>query len=249
VSKREEGMKVNQEFLTLVLLGQGTTHSHTPGAPAPATLPHNKSPFEYLHTEEGFLHAKTYFSFIANNNDETDEYFNENQFINFLRKLTDFNDHEILEIYDTFGNPPPHNFNNLAHRPVSPPRSTTDVRLGEASGIRFEEYFCILSLLGSRDHGQLTKSLYVRTLPYVAAAEHHCSASCTLTPGSAVVRFLHGESMFNILVNKLTGEVIYDKFRRLGFLLGIPETYILGNDRQCWCGGHSPVTILMHSSL
>jgi hypothetical protein len=64
-----------------------------------------------------------------------------------------------------------------------------------------------------------------------------------------VVRFLHGESMFNILVNKLTGEVIYDKFRRLGFLLGIPETYILGNDRQCWRGGHSPVTILMHSSL
>lgn len=105
-------MKVSQEFLTLVLLGHGTTHSHTPGAPAPATLPHNKSPFEYLHTEEGFLHAKAYFSFIANNNnndddDETDEYFNENQFINFLRKLTDFTDQEILEIYDTFGEPPP----------------------------------------------------------------------------------------------------------------------------------------------
>lgn len=119
---------MNQEFLTLVLLGQGTTHSHTPGAPAPATLPHNKSPFEYLHTEEGFLHAKTYFSFIANNNDETDEYFNENQFINFLRKLTDFNDHEILEIYDTFGNPPPHTSTTwptaLSHCPA--PRQMCD---------------------------------------------------------------------------------------------------------------------------
>ncbi len=159
---------MSQDFLTLVLLGHGTTHSHTPGAPAPAPLPHNKTPFDYLHTEEGFLHAKAYFSFIANNNnndddDETDEYFNENQFINFLRKLTDFTDQEILEIYDTFGEPPP-NFNIVANRPVSLPCSTTDVRLGEASGIRFEEYFCILSLLGSRDHCQMTKSLYVHTL-------------------------------------------------------------------------------------
>jgi hypothetical protein len=39
--------------------------------------------------------------------------------------------------------------------------------------------------------------------------------------------------MFNILVNKLTGEVIYDKFRRLGFLLGIPEKYILGTVIVC----------------
>ncbi len=47
-----------------------------------------------------------------------------------------------------------------------------------------------------------------------------------------MVRFLHGEAIFNILVNKLTGEMSYDKFRRLGFLLGIPETYILGNERH-----------------
>jgi hypothetical protein len=114
-------MKVNQEFLTLVLLGQVTTHSHTHGTPGQAaTLPHNKSPFDYLHTEEGFLHAKTYFSFIANNNFEADEYFNENQFINFLRKLTDFNDHEILEIYDTFGIPTAP-FTSLSPTPLPAP--------------------------------------------------------------------------------------------------------------------------------
>lgn len=28
-------------------------------------------------------------------------------------------------------------------------------------------------------------------------------------------------------MNRLTGEVNYDKFRRLGFLLGIPESIIL----------------------
>lgn len=42
-----------------------------------------------------------------------------------------------------------------------------------------------------------------------------------------MTRFLHGRDIFDILVNKQTGEVIYDKFRRLGFLLGIPETIIL----------------------
>jgi hypothetical protein len=44
------------------------------------------------------------------------------------------------------------------------------VRLGEASGIRFEEYFFILSLLGSRDHGQMTKFLYARPPPVELSA-------------------------------------------------------------------------------
>ncbi len=81
-------MRLTIDFLQQILLGH-----------AGGSFPHNKTPFEYLYTEEGFNSAKSYFNSIA----QDASYFNENQFVIFLRKLTDFNDHEILELYDTFG--------------------------------------------------------------------------------------------------------------------------------------------------
>ncbi len=42
-----------------------------------------------------------------------------------------------------------------------------------------------------------------------------------------MLRYLHGKDIFEILCDRTTGLVTFDKFRMVGFMLGIPSTIIL----------------------
>jgi len=90
------------------------------------------SPFEFIYSEKGFSNLKKWF---AQNATGSKNQFNENQFITFLRELTDLGDHQILEVFDTFD----HN---------------------HQGAITFNEFFLIISLLVARETGQTTRFLY-----------------------------------------------------------------------------------------
>eukprot|EP00026_Physarum_polycephalum_P011078 Phypoly_transcript_11274.p1 GENE.Phypoly_transcript_11274~~Phypoly_transcript_11274.p1 ORF type:complete len:218 (+),score=46.53 Phypoly_transcript_11274:77-655(+) len=61
--------------------------------------------------------------------------FNESQFSQFMGRLTDFNEHESLDIFDLFDKE-------------------------ETGLIGFDEFFLIIALLAARESGQCTKFLY-----------------------------------------------------------------------------------------
>ncbi|KAL6051746.1 EF-hand calcium-binding domain-containing protein 9 [Balamuthia mandrillaris] len=159
-------MKVNLELLGEILCKTSEGGS----------FPSSKTPFEVLYTEEGFENARTWFRGKCHAEEEDHGAriaMNENQFINFLRKLTDFNDYEILEILDIFDK-------------------------HQNGSIAFEEFFLILSMLSAREFGQATQFLY-----------------------------LHGRQVFEILCHSITTRINFERFARLGFVMGIPEEYIL----------------------
>ena len=56
--------------------------------------------FNLLYTEMGFKNCQKYFTDESMNTKGT---FTENQFIHFMRELTDLGDHQIVEIFDIFG--------------------------------------------------------------------------------------------------------------------------------------------------
>lgn len=121
--------------------GGTTTHTplHTekaqtkPTTPEAALPPPPTNPFDFIYSEKGFSNLKKWFSQNASSNKNL---FNENQFITFLRELTDFGDHQILEVFDTFD----HN---------------------DQGAISFNEFFLIISLLVARETGQTTRFLYL----------------------------------------------------------------------------------------
>src|SRR3546814_9666597 len=60
-------------------------------------LPTPTNPFDFIYSERGFSNLKKWFTQYASGNNKIQ--FNENQFINFLRELTDLDDYHILEVF------------------------------------------------------------------------------------------------------------------------------------------------------
>ncbi len=113
-------MKINEEFLDTILgrvnkegpnnspsslISARTVMKLAARGPSPPPF-HNHSVhsaptrFDLLYAENGFQSAKKWFLLNATNLDNT---FSENQFINFLRKIANFSDHIILDVFDIFG--------------------------------------------------------------------------------------------------------------------------------------------------
>eukprot|EP01102_Stenamoeba_stenopodia_P011648 TRINITY_DN3599_c0_g1_i1.p1 TRINITY_DN3599_c0_g1~~TRINITY_DN3599_c0_g1_i1.p1 ORF type:complete len:445 (-),score=100.73 TRINITY_DN3599_c0_g1_i1:24-1358(-) len=114
--------------------GAVTGGGYSDGSPGAATTQQIAvSPFDFIYSEKGFSNLKKWFSINATGNTNQ---FNENQFITFLRELTDLGDHQILEVFDTFD----HN---------------------HQGAITFNEFFLIISLLVARETGQTTRFLYL----------------------------------------------------------------------------------------
>ncbi len=77
----------------------GTNRRQNSGSSNVSVIPDGVTPFEFLYSERGFNNIKNWFA----NSASASRSFNETQFITFLRDLTDYADHEILEIFDTLG--------------------------------------------------------------------------------------------------------------------------------------------------
>ena len=87
-------MNINREFLTSLIYRQ---HLKSDDKDKREIY---KTPYHELKTEVGTRNLKTWFLEHASSEDKT---LNENQFLNFCRKLTDLSDWEILEVLDIFG--------------------------------------------------------------------------------------------------------------------------------------------------
>lgn len=111
-------VKVNLLFLTEIILGEGSSSGKKSSKTSKSKkkeqfrfnyllkssiISRNSSHFDALYRPEGFHSAKKWFLSNAGKRNETFDTFSENQFIDFLRKLTDFKDYEILELFDILG--------------------------------------------------------------------------------------------------------------------------------------------------
>jgi len=103
----------------------------------PQIVEENVYQFEYLYTETGFGNVKRWFNTAATPPKTLNEpkTFNENEFIKFLRELTDFPDHQILEVFDIFDK-------------------------DDKGTIGFNEIFLLISLLAARETGHTLQFLY-----------------------------------------------------------------------------------------
>lgn len=139
-------MKVSEELLTHILTGGCPTagglvtpRQEGPIANSMKEVQHRHySLFHFAYTETGFNNIVKWFEENSTCSvvEETPVYsFSENQFINFMRELTDHGDYEILEIFDMF--------------------DTEDT-----GSIGFNHFYLIFSLLLARESGQCTQFLY-----------------------------------------------------------------------------------------
>jgi hypothetical protein len=90
-------VKIDAEFLYSIIVRE----SNSPSNPTP--LPPTKNPitiYETLYTENGFHNLKRWFLF---NNKNQEGSLNEMQFSRIMRRLTNFRDYKILEIFDLLG--------------------------------------------------------------------------------------------------------------------------------------------------
>jgi len=94
---------------------------------------------------------------------------NETQFINFMRELTDFGDHQIVEMFDIFGTCARGGASRRHTCTVGTFSSADRTRIcgtdkEDCGGIYFEEWFLLLALFCAIESGQCKQFLYVVTL-------------------------------------------------------------------------------------
>jgi hypothetical protein len=99
-------VKINFEFLQSILIQEANSPNTTPSVnlsptqPNPKTKSQSQTLFETLYTENGFHNLKKWFLFNTTNLDSN---LSEAQFIKIMKKLTNFRDYKILEIFDLLG--------------------------------------------------------------------------------------------------------------------------------------------------
>mmetsp|Transcript_34570 Transcript_34570/g.97493 ORF Transcript_34570/g.97493 Transcript_34570/m.97493 type:complete len:246 (+) Transcript_34570:15-752(+) len=135
-------MKVSDEYLRQIIKGQSQASSQitkqTPrgtgvgGGESAGGLPDQTNLFEALYAKDNIERLKTQFESLS----APQGYMTENQFLSFMRNLTDFRDHEIIEIFDF-------------------------VDTNSTGGVGFNEYFLIVSMMSSRTSAQTTHFLYL----------------------------------------------------------------------------------------
>jgi len=159
-------MKVELERLRRIILGRVTEQEKSKADKSQSA----KSLFQMLYTEEGLNNTKEYFLRKSKGN----PYLDENQFFNISIKLTDFNDIETLQVFDTFDRK-------------------------QAGTMELREFFLLISMLAAREEGQTTEFLY-----------------------------LHSKEIFDILNSSSAPSkaLSFERFARLGFVIGIPEEYL-----------------------
>lgn len=114
-----------------------------------------------------------------------------------FRKLTTFKDHEILDIFDTFGSSA-----GLAASHLCADRD-------DSGRIGCDEFFLLLSLLAARESGRATQFL---------CASVHPARAFSLTSR----RHIHSKQLFDT-ISKNTQQVTFERFARVGFVIGVPE--------------------------
>uniref|UniRef100_A0A6U2WYB6 Uncharacterized protein n=1 Tax=Paramoeba aestuarina TaxID=180227 RepID=A0A6U2WYB6_9EUKA len=141
-------MKVTEDFLLKLIYGENANgEPNLPGNASPRSAP--KSPggnpgyaaggpdsqslFVRLYEEECYSNVQKYFE---KNLCTSAGVMSENQFLIFMRSLTDFRDHEIIEIFDIFD-------------------------YDYVGGIAFDEYFLIVSMMTARLSASCTQFLYL----------------------------------------------------------------------------------------
>jgi hypothetical protein len=106
-------MKINEQYLESIIRGKKVPTTIPESAKAvtelaqptqgSTTTPDSKKTtpiLDDLYSKAGLEHTRTWFLEHVKNRSQT---FTENQFVSFLRKLTDFSDWEIFEIFDIVG--------------------------------------------------------------------------------------------------------------------------------------------------
>mmetsp|Transcript_33840 Transcript_33840/g.46311 ORF Transcript_33840/g.46311 Transcript_33840/m.46311 type:complete len:232 (+) Transcript_33840:2-697(+) len=122
-------MKVNEEFLVMLLDGL-TAKESLPQSAAPVSS--DQSLFARLYEEECYNNLQRSFDGYCT----AAGVMSENQFLTFMRSLTDFRDHEIIEIFDIFD-------------------------YDSVGGISFDEYFLIVSMMAAINCAVCTQFLFL----------------------------------------------------------------------------------------
>ncbi|PRP76262.1 hypothetical protein PROFUN_07784 [Planoprotostelium fungivorum] len=143
------------------LTQRGTTKLPNIGLTGPSEPPATRTPsllrtFDMLYSEKGYENLKSWF--LAHSG--VDNSLSEDQFLLFLRKLTDFHDHRILELFDLFD-------------------------VDDLGSIAFSEFFLIVALLAGLESG---KSLNV--LHRHAKQLFKVASNCKTSKGTPAVEFV-----------------------------------------------------------
>lgn len=121
------------------------------GAYSHMQTPSDLNTFDTLYTDAGLKNLKSWF--MAHS--DIDNNLTEDQFILFLRKLTHFPDHRILEVFDLFGEL----FFRIKH--------LNYIDLEDAGVISFSEYFVLVSMLAGLESGKCLQVLCVTIKIYI----------------------------------------------------------------------------------
>ena len=134
-------VKINSEFLQSILNPESnsttTTQSASPTQPSARTKTQSTTLYETLYTENGFHNLKKWFL-----NNKLENNLTEVQFIKIMKKLTNFREYKILEIFDLLGKDTLHFYKLI--------RSDFE----DAGRLNFAEFFLIVSLYAADLSGQ-----------------------------------------------------------------------------------------------